>query len=190
MNRVAGEPKAPPPSTNGCNGHAPAEGRDAGGRFAKGNKGGPGNPFARRCAELRQALLNSVTEDDIAALAKRLLLQAKGGDMAAAKLLLTYVIGTPAPAADPDRLDRHELELLNSLPKAGLGIMAHMGRVAPALLLELARHAQVADRSLLVERMGHDIRARNESLGALIEPPSDFDKSLEDELQDEGDDDD
>ena len=36
-------------------GQAPAgdNGRDARGRFAPGNAGGPGNPFARRVAELR-----------------------------------------------------------------------------------------------------------------------------------------
>ena len=34
--------------------------RDARGRFAPGNQGGPGNPFARRVAALRQSLLDAV----------------------------------------------------------------------------------------------------------------------------------
>src|SRR5437660_2256427 len=37
--------------------------RDALGRFTKGNPGGPGNPFARKVAALRMALINFVTVD-------------------------------------------------------------------------------------------------------------------------------
>jgi hypothetical protein len=43
------EPAASPGSADG--------GRDAKGRFAPGNAGGPGNPFARRTAELRREFL-------------------------------------------------------------------------------------------------------------------------------------
>jgi hypothetical protein len=39
------------PLTNGGNG------RDAAGRFPKGNPGGPANPFARRVALMRQTML-------------------------------------------------------------------------------------------------------------------------------------
>ena len=39
-----------------------------------------------------------------------LLFKAKSGDLAAAKLLLGYVIGKPGPAVDPDGLDRAEAE--------------------------------------------------------------------------------
>jgi hypothetical protein len=191
MNRVTGKPKAPSPTgSNGtANGHA-GEGRESNGRFTVGNKAAVGNPFARQVATRRKALLDALTPEDIAAVGRKLLGQALGGDVAASKVLLSYAIGKPQPAPDPDRLDHDELGLLASLPIAGLGIMSHMGRVAPALLLEMARQAQVGDRSLLVERLANDIRARNESLGALIDPRSEFDKLLEEELQDEGDDDD
>jgi hypothetical protein len=37
--------------------------RQSNGRFAKGNRGGPGNPFARKTAQLRQALVDAVTPD-------------------------------------------------------------------------------------------------------------------------------
>jgi len=68
------------PSLNGCNGDfhnaekaAPAQapspigsnGRGSDGRFAKGNPGGPGNPFARQVAALRQNMLDAVTGEDI-----------------------------------------------------------------------------------------------------------------------------
>src|SRR4051812_22089587 len=78
------------------------------GRFAAGNPGGPGNPFARQVAALRQAFLNEVTPEDLAAIARTLIELAKAGDKAALKLLLSYTLGKPGPAVDPDRLDADE----------------------------------------------------------------------------------
>jgi hypothetical protein len=102
-----------------------AEGRDAQGRFAKGNPGGPGNPFARKSAALRQALVDAVSEDDIRDIAIVLLLLARRGDLAAAKLLFSYVIGKPQPAVDPDTLDQHEWQtwLTRLLPIGDLGAL-------------------------------------------------------------------
>lgn len=82
----------PTPSTNGANG------RDANGRFTKGNAGGPGNPHARRSAELRQAMLEAVSPDDIAEIMQRLVQMAKEGDVAAIREVLNRVVGRPAPA--------------------------------------------------------------------------------------------
>lgn len=84
------------PSTNGANG------RDANGRFASGNAGGPGNPNARRSAELRQAVLDAVSADDIAEVIRKLIEMAKSGDPAAIKELLNRVIGRPAQVAAED----------------------------------------------------------------------------------------
>src|SRR5207244_13650795 len=82
--------------------------RDAKGRFAKGNAGGPGNPFARKVAQLRAALVNFVTEDDLKHIVFKLMMLAEGGNLEAVKLLFQYVIGKPAAAVDPDRLDVEE----------------------------------------------------------------------------------
>lgn len=68
-------------------------GRTASGRFAKGNPGGPGNPHSRRVAALREALLESVTESDIRAVAKALVSKAKGGDIPAVRELLDRLLG-------------------------------------------------------------------------------------------------
>lgn len=86
-----------PPSPNR------ADGRGAGGRFAKGNPGGPGNPFARRVARLRSLLLDAVSDDDLQAIAAKLVERAKAGDLAAAREVLTRTIGKPIDAIDPDR---------------------------------------------------------------------------------------
>ena len=83
-------------------------GRDDTGRFTAGNRGGPGNPFARQVAALRQALIASVTAEDIQAVAASMLELAKRGNVQAAKVLLLYTIGKPQPAPEPDRMDTDE----------------------------------------------------------------------------------
>ena len=94
---------------------APDE-RGAGGRFAKGNGGGPGNPFARQVAARRKALLDAVGAEDVGKVGRKLYELALAGDVAAAKVLLAYLIGKPAEAADPDRLDLDEVSLLLESP--------------------------------------------------------------------------
>ena len=91
-------------------------GRTASGRFAAGNSGGPGNPFARRIAGLRSTMLDCITGEDIQAVVAMLVNQAKTGDLAAAKLLLSYVIGQPDKQADPDSLDTHEFQTVRARP--------------------------------------------------------------------------
>src|SRR3954464_6081965 len=80
-------------------------GRDVHGRFIKGNPGGPGNPFARKVAALRKALLDAVSEQDMKDMAEILKQQARQGDVAAIKLLLQYCVGKPDSPRDPDRMD-------------------------------------------------------------------------------------
>jgi hypothetical protein len=75
------------PTLNGDNG------RDARGRFVKGNAGGPGNPLAARVAKLRSALLNAVTEDDMREIVRKLVSLAKDGDTVAARILFDRVLG-------------------------------------------------------------------------------------------------
>jgi hypothetical protein len=52
---------ASPPCYADLASHGNAE-RDARGRFSKGNRGGPGNPFARQITGLRRALIETVIE--------------------------------------------------------------------------------------------------------------------------------
>jgi hypothetical protein len=78
------------PSTNGSNG---GSNHDARGHFAKGNRGGPGNPFAARVGKLRSALLSAIKPSDLQAIVAKLVEQAKSGDVAAAKLILDRAVG-------------------------------------------------------------------------------------------------
>ncbi len=119
----------------------PDGGRDAHGRFGKGNAGGPGNPFARQVAALRCALLNALTPQDIAAVVQALLRHAQDGNVAAAKLLLAYGLGRPAAAVDPDTLDQHEWELYRRAPDPSPEMLTVTKRFALPVALDFMRGA-------------------------------------------------
>jgi hypothetical protein len=128
-------------------------GRDAAGKFTPGNAGGPGNPFARRVAALRSAMVRAISEEDVAAIIVKLMEQARAGDPASAKVLFQYVIGKATPAPNPDRMDRDEYEVAREAPryleittdlnrppfKISLGILKCMEMVHQKQLLETLR---------------------------------------------------
>jgi len=97
------------PSPNGSNG------RDGRGRFAPGNAGGPGNPFAGRVARLRSLLLDAISEDELRAIVEAVAKKAKGGDLTAAKMVLDYCVGKPAAAVDVDKIELQAAKLQREL---------------------------------------------------------------------------
>lgn len=66
-------------------------GRDRSGRFTAGNSFSRGR--SSRSAELRKAFTEAVTDEDVAEIARSLVDLAKGGDIAAAKVVLDRCIG-------------------------------------------------------------------------------------------------
>ena len=80
------------PSTNGGNG------RDATGRFTKGNPGGPGNPFARRVALMRQTMLEAVSDEDLREIVRALVDRAKQGENDSVQILFDRLFGKPTAA--------------------------------------------------------------------------------------------
>ena len=86
----------------------PRKDRDTGGKFTKGNAGGPGNPHARSCARMLEMFRNAISEDEMFQLCRMLFMKAVGGDISAAKIILSYKIGKPLPAPHPDSIDRDE----------------------------------------------------------------------------------
>ena len=96
------------PSPNGDNG-----GRDRSGRFTNGNKGGPGNPLAARSAKIRAALMKAVTVKDIVEIARKLVEKAKGGDLAASKILFDRVLGPPLEIDIAERMEALEERTAN-----------------------------------------------------------------------------
>jgi len=113
------------------------EGRDPCGRFIRGNAGGPGNPFARRVAALRSALLEAITPERMRQLAERMHARALAGDIAAAALLLRYTLGNPGPAVDPDRLELESFRLLCESPDMVDVLRARNDLIAPALAAKI-----------------------------------------------------
>ena len=94
------------PSTNGNNGRDRLTGR-----FTKGNAGGPGNPHAQQVARLRSALLDAVSEADIAAIVEKLVSLARDGDTVAARILFDRVLGRPIEADLIARIEALEEQL-------------------------------------------------------------------------------
>ncbi len=86
------------PSPNGANG------RDASGRFAKGWKGGPGNPYVRHVAKIRSVLMSAVSDDDLVQMVRALVEKAKAGDVMAAREVLDRLLGKArvAVAVEPE----------------------------------------------------------------------------------------
>jgi hypothetical protein len=117
----------------------PKNGHDAQGRFTKGNKASRGNAFSRRTAALRAIALDAVTEEDVRAVMRKLIEQAKTGDAAAAKLLLAYVIGRPTEAVNPDRVDLEEFRMLEECPTPAKVIRLLLDSLPPATVVDLVR---------------------------------------------------
>jgi hypothetical protein len=106
-----GEPELQPTLTEEQQAEANKSGpkeRDTEGKFAKGNSGGPGNPHARACAKMLEVFRNAISEDEMLQICRMLFLKAVGGDIGAAKIILSYKIGKPLPAPHPDSIDRDE----------------------------------------------------------------------------------
>jgi hypothetical protein len=169
----------PPPSANGSNGESPpsppaTDGRDpASGRFLPGNKHGRGNPFCRQLAARRKALLDAVSPEDIAQVARRLFVMAAAGDVAAAALLLKYVVGQPAQAPDPDRLDVEEFDLLRRAP--GVRELADLcSRVATGYAALRVLESQAGDEEAYGKRLEQELAYLGEEVcrmdpdGALL----------------------
>jgi hypothetical protein len=75
----------------------PTADHDAQGRFVA------GNPLGRRVAEMRQILIDALTDDAVRKIADALVERAQEGSVSAAKLLLSYALGKPPAAAEDDR---------------------------------------------------------------------------------------
>jgi hypothetical protein len=96
--------RAAPTESAGNDDSAKATERDRRGRFAKGNKGGPGNPFGPRFAALRYAACDVVTPQNMRDILSALVLRALTGDVVAAKLVLAYALGKPDVGLDADEI--------------------------------------------------------------------------------------
>jgi hypothetical protein len=132
---------------------APA-GRDAKGRFAKGNPGGPGNPFARYVAKLRSALVDCVSEEDIRQIANGLLVSAKLGHLPSIHVLLLYVLGKPSGTVNPDTLDIDEWrQLVQPLAQISAELPQALMSMPASTATDMVRTAQPYAQRMVSEEL-------------------------------------
>jgi hypothetical protein len=143
-----------------ANGAAPTSGRGPDGRFCKGNAGGPGNPYTRKVAAMRQEFMAAATKEDIAAIARALIAKAKEGDVAAAKVVLQYTVGRPAQTVDPDRLDEMEWQQWQREKVSG-GMDVLTGTTATSMCA-VARVAIPFGQEEKFAQAGREIQAKRE----------------------------
>jgi hypothetical protein len=155
----APRPQVDPPAGSATPGST--DQRDPRGRFAKGNPGGPGNPFARKTAQFRKVLQETVTDEDIQAAARKLIEQARAGDLAAIRLLFSYTIGKPAAAVDPDRVEVEEWKLMQETsvaPQVMSGVLQSLPADWVVRMLQIAWPCVV---QTIAQELGADIEALN-----------------------------
>jgi hypothetical protein len=151
--------------------------RDAQGRFAPGNNGGPGNPFARHVAKLRAALVNSVSEADMEQLADDLRIQAKLGNMAAIKLLFLYMLGKPTQPVNPDTLDIEEWkQLFQPIPQ----IMKEMPKAMMSVPVETASRMVQAMQPCMEKAVGEVMALPQAEYSQLVNEASNGDNACQD----------
>lgn len=81
--------------------------RDATGRFTPGNKAaaGHGRPHAAKIADLRATLFETLTPDRLKGIVIAMVRKAMEGDVQAARLVLSYGLGTPEATDVLERLE-------------------------------------------------------------------------------------
>lgn len=103
------------PSPTGDNG------RDNNGRFAAGNHLAKGNPHAKRVNELRTALLEAVTPNDVRKIVTAMVKAAKAGDTVAAREVLDRTIGKAVQTELLQRVEELEQRICVYIPDNGRG---------------------------------------------------------------------
>jgi hypothetical protein len=145
-----------------------AEGREASGRFAPGNKGGPGNPFARKVAALRAAFLDTITEQDIREMTYLIVFNAKSGSLEWLKFLFQYAVGKPRHAVDPDTLDVQEFRALQEAAITADAVEKVCKAAPVGVALEVCRQAHAAREA--------ELRAAIPELAAAPQPAAPADE--------------
>ena len=92
-----------------------SNGRRRDGKFAAGNKGGPGNPHSHLVAALRTAMFEAVTPEDVKSIVATLVELARKGNITAAREVLDRCLGRPLEADLIERIEAVE----SAVPEAG-----------------------------------------------------------------------
>ena len=86
-----------------------SNGRGKNGKFIAGNSAAKGNPHAKKVAKLRSIMLGATSEADMRAITRKMISLAKGGDIAAAKLVWDRLLGSVTPIVAIDMKQAHQV---------------------------------------------------------------------------------
>jgi hypothetical protein len=122
---------------------------------------------------LRKALLAAVSEEDMLVIGRQLAALAREGDVAAAKLLFSYVVGKPGPVVDPDSLDVQEWQLFRQQPVDGgelLGVLQQVPAELGCQILRAARPDLVTSMARMLKEMLEQSDAADRAAAAESRP--------------------
>ena len=126
------------PSPKGANGA-----RDlATGRFLPGHGGGPGNPYARRTAEIRSVMMSAVSDDDLHAIVRTLVKLGKAGDVMAAREIFDRMLGKSVAHVITEQHD--ERTMLELQQRFAVLVQSHPEVVATVSAIPAVRAAIAA----------------------------------------------
>jgi len=124
--------------------------RDERGRFAKGNKGGPGRPRRQTEVEYLRVTMSACTPEAWREIVARAVEDAKGGDAKARAFLAKYLLGEPQGKA-PTATDVVAMDAMGWDALRGRIEELVQERMADVLLMELNPHVDSAQVEQLVE---------------------------------------
>jgi hypothetical protein len=73
------------------------------------------------------------------------------GDVQAAALFLSYAVGKPLPAVNPDRLDLDEFAIVDSAPTLARTAAVMLSAMDPSLVVALVRSIIPADQDATID---------------------------------------
>ncbi|MFO0964733.1 MAG: hypothetical protein U0793_03975 [Gemmataceae bacterium] len=137
-----------------------AEGAAAGPRRLEDSPAGvglkTGNPYNRRVARLKWALLDAAPEEEIVAIGKKLVQLGLEGNVAAARLLFTYVL---PKGVEPDRVNMDEWEGYRHEQRMEEEMRPIMKSLEPEFALDIVRMLRPAASAGKAALMGEVLRS-------------------------------
>jgi hypothetical protein len=110
---------------------------------------------------MREAILRVVGVEELERLVRELYECAVRGDVAAAQLILRYVVGKPGNAVDPDRVDLDEWAVANAAPTRAEALFVLLDGLDPGAMAELARRLCPAEPGAAREKLFEGARSRD-----------------------------
>ncbi|CAN5307126.1 hypothetical protein BH10PLA2_BH10PLA2_17070 [soil metagenome] len=136
-------------------------GRDASGHFPKGNAGGPGNPHARHCANMLTLFRSCIDAQRLEALIKVLYDKAYAGDLGAIKLIVSYSIGKPTHAPQPDGIEHDEWKRFQQTAVRQQAVTDLLSTLPSNVVNDIVRTTWPAAATTWAENLGRQLQGQD-----------------------------